>query len=209
MESYQILIALLGSITSVITSVVAGYYAVRVARIERKRTGKKVSEDKQEKDENLVSAYFSLSTIILFLLSIPVFFAIAFLGNWLSGTAIDYLFIDSLDVALVCPVFFFISYLISTKLFFEKADIRRIIIPTIIIGLLIMPFIYLVALTLNVAISPDFVDFRILPDEQNPTIGYLNFNMGAAFDAMVIGGLAIISGFLIGASKKKVTLSLH
>ena len=209
MESFQILIALLGSITSVVTSVVAGYYAVRVAQVERKRTRKKATDDDQEKDNNASNVFFSLSTLFLFLLSIPIFFAIALLGNWISGTTLDFLFIDSLDVALICPIFFFISYIISTRLFSEKADIRRILIPTIIIGLLIMPFIYLVALTLNVVISPEFVDFRVLPDAQNPTIGRLNFNVGAAFDTMVIGGLAIISGFLIGASNKRVTLSLR
>ena len=40
MDNTQVTIALLGSITSVITSVIAGYFAIRTAQVEQKRIKK-------------------------------------------------------------------------------------------------------------------------------------------------------------------------
>ncbi|WKZ49152.1 MAG: hypothetical protein QY306_07260 [Anaerolineales bacterium] len=207
MENSEIIIALLGAIASVITSVVAGYYALRVAQIEQKRLKRKESADNKNSVDANPKPLFSIGTFILFLISIPVVSILAFVGNWLSGTPSNLLIPDTLDSAIFCPVFFIISYAISKRLFTQKTEIRRILIPSIAIGVLIMPLIYLLGLTLSLTLSRELVGFTFIINETERILNF-NYNMGVSLDAMFIGGIGVVAGFLLGASKKEFVLSL-
>jgi len=214
MDKSQIIVALISSLASVAASVIAGYFAVRVARVEHTQK-KDVSNSDANEDVSKANqknkmhekqgtgGSLRLNPFSLAVLFIPVVFTLVFLGNQNSGVADELLLVDTLDATIIAPIAFFVANLITSKFITQKVPIRRVFIPSIIIGVLNMPFVYFLGMVVSAMLDIPLITLHFSASGEVERVA---FAVGVPLDAMIMGGLAITLGFLLGASVNKITL---